>query len=68
MTFTTLAVDISQYLSAGEKHRLLEQGIVLCRELMRRDDLLAQVPVSGSRIPGVLQECRNLCDSEKRGD
>lgn len=54
-------------LTTHEKNWLLEQGIVLCRELMHRDDLLAQVPVSSNRIAGILQECRNLCGLGKRG-
>ncbi|MBV6441627.1 MAG: ATPase [Haliscomenobacteraceae bacterium CHB4] len=51
-------------LSGHEKNRLLEQGIVLCSELMRRDDVLAKT-VSSNRIAGILQECRGLCGPAK---
>ena len=53
-------------LSGHEKNRLLEQGVVLCRDLMGREDLMANVPISSNRIQGILQECRDLCSARKR--
>ena len=48
-------------LSEHEKKMLLEQNLVLCSDLLRRDDLLRRIHISEGRIPGILDECRNLC-------
>ncbi len=50
-------------LSQREKSRLLDLNIVLCRELLGREDLLAMVPVAQARIPQVMEECRRLCSA-----
>lgn len=53
-------------LTEREKSRLLEQNIVLCSDLLRRDDLLTKIPVAQERIQGVLNECRSLCNTRKK--
>ena len=52
-------------LSGREKELLLKQGLVLCRELLSREDALRRARVSATRIPGVLQECNELCGTGK---
>lgn len=52
-------------LSGHEKSSLLEQNIVLCSDLLRREDLLIKVLVPPQRIQGVLNECRSLCKAQR---
>ncbi len=47
-------------LSEGEKRRLLESKIVLCKSVTTRH-LLGEYGVKPDRIPGVLEEAKQLC-------
>jgi hypothetical protein len=47
-------------LSEGEKRRLLEQRIVLCKHVQTAH-LLEEYGVKPARIPGVLEEAKQLC-------
>lgn len=47
-------------LSDGEKHRLLDNKIVLCKSVQTRH-LLEEYGVRPSRIPSVLEEAKRLC-------
>src|SRR3989338_1580627 len=49
-------------LSEGEKHRLLEQRIVLCKSILA-EHLLQEYGVRPDRIPQVLEEAKSLCGS-----
>ncbi len=48
-------------LSQREKQQLLEQGIVLCRELQNNGNLLAQMGIKPNRLKTVLNEAQSLC-------
>jgi len=48
-------------LSSGEKKRLLDKQIVLCRQVQTGSHLLEENGVSPKKIPGVLSEASNLC-------
>lgn len=43
-----------------EKELLLDQGIVLCRELATKSDLLAEINVSAARISNIISEAMSL--------
>jgi Restriction endonuclease/ATP cone domain len=47
-------------LSEGEKRRLLEQRIVLCKDIQTRH-LLTEYGVKPDRIPHVMEEAKRLC-------
>ncbi len=47
-------------LSEGEKHRLLEQKVVLCKTVASRH-VLEEYGVKPARIPQVLEEAQQLC-------
>lgn len=47
-------------LSDGEKHRLLEQKIVLCKHILS-PQVLRESGVRPDKIPGVIAEARDLC-------
>lgn len=49
------------YLTKSEKQHLIAKGIVLCRELTGREDLLTEWRIPESRIRKVLQELADLC-------
>ncbi|MEX1131709.1 MAG: restriction endonuclease [Flavobacteriales bacterium] len=50
-------------LTMAEKERLLEQGLVLARDLAERPDALEAALVKSSRVKKVLQEVHTLCDA-----
>jgi hypothetical protein len=47
-------------LTDGEKHRLLDQKIVLCKQI-QTDHLLQEYGVKPDRVPKVMEEARQLC-------
>ena len=47
-------------LSDGEKRRLLEKRIVLCRDV-QSSHLLQDHGIRPDKIPGVLEEAKQLC-------
>lgn len=52
-------------LSRRQKMALLQQKVVLCRDLAGRTDALEEAGVTGSRIKEVLEEAGALCASAK---
>lgn len=52
-------------LSSKEKKALLEQGVVLCKELCQKRELLKLIGLGPSRIKGVVAEATELCREEK---
>ena len=48
-------------LTKPEKQRLLDQKIVLCKEISDNEDYLVKAGVNPSRIKGVLEESNQLC-------
>jgi hypothetical protein len=48
-------------LTGKEKESILEAGIVLCRDLVKHEELLRHTGISQSRIPKVLNEIKELC-------
>lgn len=48
-------------LSKAEKSKLLEKGIVLCKELHEKPALLEQIGVQKSRHKNILEDSRELC-------
>ncbi|MEZ4775471.1 MAG: ATPase [Bacteroidia bacterium] len=49
------------YLTKSEKQHLIAKGIVLCRELAGREDLLLELRIPEARIRRALQELDDLC-------
>jgi len=49
-------------LTRSEKEQLLEQGLVLVRDLLHNPDALAKAMVKSSRAAGVLREAQVLCN------
>lgn len=47
-------------LTGHEKQLLLDQNLVLCADLLNRQDLLERIRVSAARIPGIVKECQHL--------
>lgn len=48
-------------LTGKEKENILDAGIVLCRDLVKQEELLRRAGISQSRIPKVLTEIKELC-------
>lgn len=48
-------------LTVKEKKELLDQGIVLCTEVCRNEELLKGIGISSTRIKTVMQEGQQLC-------
>lgn len=48
-------------LSSGEKQRLLERKIVLCKSIRDNPAMLTGFGISPSKIPSISHEARNLC-------
>jgi hypothetical protein len=48
-------------LTNKEKEQVLEAGIVLCRDLLKQEELLRQTAISQARLPKVLAEIEALC-------
>lgn len=49
-------------LKNAEKRWLLDQKVVLCRELLEKKDLLPSAGISPNRINAVIKEAENLCE------
>ncbi len=47
-------------LSKSEKIKLLEKGLVLCRDVSRKRDLLEEVGINKNKIPRIIEEARAL--------
>ena len=52
-------------LTKYEKTLLLEKGIVICKELQQKPELLQQIGVKGSRLENILEDLEELCKSAK---
>ena len=48
-------------LTNKEKETILVEGIVLCKELLKREALLHDLRISLTRIPNILSEIKSLC-------
>lgn len=49
-------------LTNKEKETILVEGIVLCKELLKREALLHDLRISLTRIPNILSEIKSLCN------
>jgi hypothetical protein len=54
-------------LSKREKSLLLEEGIVLCREINENPGLLNKLGISNAKIKKVLADIKELCENHKNG-
>jgi len=54
-------------LSKREKSLLLEEGIVLCREIDQNPGLLNKLGISNAKIKKVLDDIKELCENHKNG-
>ena len=54
-------------LSKREKSLLLEEGIVLCKEINQNPGLLNKLGISNSKIKKVLEDIKELCENHKNG-
>ena len=52
-------------LTKYEKTLLLEKGIVICKELQQKPELLQQIGVKGSRLENILEDLEELCKTAK---
>ena len=52
-------------LTNKEKSSLLIEGFVLCKELLKKEDVFRKVGVSAIRISSVLSEIKSLCTTRK---
>jgi Holliday junction resolvase len=52
-------------LTKAEKERLLEQGLVLARDLSERPEALEAAMIKAPRMANVLAEVQDLCDGER---
>ena len=48
-----------------EKTQLLEKGIIICKELQQKPELLQQIGVKGSRLQHTMDDLEELCKSAK---
>ena len=48
-------------LTNKEKETILMEGIVLCKELLKRETVLHDIRISSTRIPNILSEIKSLC-------
>jgi len=48
-------------LTNKEKETIIMEGIVLCKELLKREALLHDIRISLTRIPNILSEIKSLC-------
>lgn len=53
-------------LSGAEKRQLMERGIMLCRVLIEKSDVLGLIGLSEEKIKKVLEEVSVLCKSHKK--
>ena len=51
-------------LTRREKTAILDKGIVLCRELFKQKNVLAEVGVARTRLSKVLEDLEELCESK----
>ena len=51
-------------LTRREKTEILDKGIVLCSELFKQKNVLAEVGVARTRLSKVLEDLEELCDSK----
>jgi hypothetical protein len=51
-------------LTRREKTAILDKGIVLCRELFKQKNVLAEVGVARTRLSRVLEDLEELCESK----
>lgn len=58
-------VTILSSLSRENKRRILEQGIVLCRDLVRREARLKSLGLGRNKITAAIAESRAVCRIEK---
>ena len=50
-------------LTNKEKEIILLEGIVLCKELLKKEALLYEIRISPTRIPNILSEIKSLCSN-----
>jgi hypothetical protein len=48
-------------LTKAEKSKLLEKGIVLCKEINENPSLLEQIGLAEQRQKGILEDSEKLC-------
>ncbi|TRZ41995.1 ATPase [Robertkochia solimangrovi] len=54
-------ITVSTTMTSREKKALLDEGIVLCRELMEDTSVLQKVGISKKRKVKIIEEIKNLC-------
>lgn len=48
--------------TAEKRHLILDEGIILCRDLLKRKDLLEKLPITILEQEHVQEECKALCN------
>jgi hypothetical protein len=46
-----------------EKDQILSKGIVLCKDLINKEQILAEMGISETRIKKVIDEVKSICES-----
>ncbi len=56
-------ITVLTHLSSTQKQQILNNGIILCSELMKKQQLLQKIGVSGRKIDTIMNEVAYLCGS-----
>lgn len=62
--YGTYPVTVLTYLTAIQKQRLMEKGIILCSEIIKNPYSLQGLGLSNKKMDAVFREVRALCDSK----
>lgn len=57
-------VTVLTHLTTGQKQRLLEQGTILCKEIIAKPQLLSNLGLSNRKFDAVLSEAVSLCGAK----
>ena len=57
----SLGVSPERTLIKSEKQRLLDKGIVLCKHLLAKRNVLSKVGINSSKHSRIIKEAMNIC-------
>ena len=56
-------ITVLQSLANRDKRVLLENGVVLCREIMKNEDYIKSLGISRSKVRAAVEESEQICES-----
>jgi len=59
-----MPITVLTTLTRREKTEILDKGIVLCSELFKQKNVLAEVGVARTRLSKVLEDLEELCENK----